>query len=474
MKNKETKELTKKILASCKKDFVLKVFTSVFSRMFLLIIPVIYSDAIDYATKSNFEKAYYFILISIVITILYYFFEMINIHAYYKLYRNIYGKFTKEAYESTINNSVYSLSRFSLGEYSNIVNTDVDIITTYYATTVMWVIRILEFAFIYFYFIYLNFNIFLITLFITVIMIIQMKLTGHKIQSYSDNRKRQADKKAATIMETFNGIKEIKGFHIFEEMNGKVENSCHEFLKADSKYNISSNNTRFEVQSVFEFVRLLSVLYGIYLFSKGQMEIGVILIIYNYYAKIIDSIGLISNISVERKNVRVSLMRYNKLLEHKQTNENVLYYPKKEYNGSITFQNVLYGNKLDPILDNVSFSIPACSFTVVTGRVGSGKTGIFDLLLKLNSKHEGEILIDANDIDQIDNETYYNLISSVRKRPIFFNTSIKENLLLVDSNLEKIEEICRKLNIHDEILKLSKGYDTNINSSNDKISTELK
>ena len=121
-----------------------------------------------------------------------------------------------------------------------------------------------------------------------------------------------------------------------------------------------------------------------------------------------------------------------------------------------------------------TFEIPENKITVITGKAGSGKTGVFDLLLKLNQKHSGEIKIDDIPIEKIDGQTYYNLITSVRKTPSFFDISIKENLMLVEQDFDKIVEICKMLQIHDYICSLSHGYDTPILSKEDNISNNVK
>ena len=60
---------------------------------------------------------------------------------------------------------------------------------------------------------------------------------------------------------------------------------------------------------------------------------------------------------------------------------------------------------------------------------------------------------------------YYNLIACVSKSPTFFNDSIKNNLLLVNDNFDYVVSVCKTLNIHNYIMSLKDGYNTNINSN---------
>ena len=58
--------------------------------------------------------------------------------------------------------------------------------------------------------------------------------------------------------------------------------------------------------------------------------------------------------------------------------------------------------------------------------------------------------------------------------PRFFNTTIKENLEIFDSNFENIINVCKYLNIHDEIMKLEKGYETVLIDNASNIDNDLK
>lgn len=480
MKKKNKKEKSKiyiestKILKKCTKEISLKFIISFLLRGSLLIIPILYSDAINEVTNSNYDRGYYLIIASILVTMIYYLSQVLNEIIYYYLYNKLYNLYTKLATESTIKNSMYSLSRFSLGEYTNILNSDVEIIATFLSDTVIRVVKILEFIFIYGYFLKIDFNIFIVTIIVSLISIIYMFKNGKKIHEYNFKRKNNLDKKTAIIHNIFLGIKEVKGFNIYSKIKGKIADNCNNYLKSNARYNNKSNITKFYSLLLIDLFRLMLMLYMVYEVSLGKLNIGSIIVVYTYYSKILDNFTIISELNVETRNALVSLDRFNKILEYSNQKKEKQTRKLREYEGKIIFEDIIYGNKNDPILNNVSFEINPHKITVITGKAGTGKTGIFDLLLKLNRKHSGKILIDDVDIDKINNDVYYNLVSIVRKNHTFFNMSIKENLLLIDNDFNKIIEICKMLHIHNYICSLSKGYDTSINSKEDNITNNVK
>jgi ATP-binding cassette subfamily B protein len=204
------------------------------------------------------------------------------------------------------------------------------------------------------------------------------------------------------------------------------------------------------------------------------MEIGVLLIIYNYYSKLIEDFTEIGNVNVDLGNLKTSMNRFYKLIEYSKKNVSVNKEDNIDHIGKIVFANVLYGNRERPTLKDASFTIEPESITVISGKPIGSESGIFDLLLRLNIQHEGKVLIDDIDIREYSDNQYYDLISSARREPSFFYISIKENFEIINSDFEKIVEVCKKLEIHDDIINLEDGYDTILTDTKEGINTNLK
>ena len=289
--------------------------------------------------------------------------------------------------------------------------------------------------------------------------------SGEKVQALNEKAKTTLDKATSSVHEYFLGIKEIKSYNLYNNISPIVCKKSDDYLQVNAEY-----NTRYQYNNqiflyTFEVIRLLTILYCVYLVKGAALEIGVILIIYNYYQKIIDNYSTVLTINVEVRNLRVSLYRYNKILEYSKVKNDKKYLEHVNIDGNIEFKNILYGNKENPILNHVSFKIPKNSITVITGKQNNGKSGIFDLLLKLNRQHEGDILIDGYNINDFDEQEYFDMVSSSRKQVTFFKMSIKDNLSIVKNDEERIVNVCKKMGIHDMIMELPNGYNTIVNNN---------
>jgi ABC-type bacteriocin/lantibiotic exporter with double-glycine peptidase domain len=469
----KVRDLIIKLLNNSKKEVLIEFFVCIILRAILLVIPILYSQTINSVSSSLYENAVKILIIYIILISLYKLFEYIRQYTFYKVYNKLYKDFTTLGMQYTYKNSIFSLSRFTNGSYLNIMNSDIDTICSFFTNAIYRVAQMMEFVFIFYYFFTINSALFIITLSASLIVLMFIVLSSDRIQKYNKYRKDTFDKKTSTISDIFSGIKEIKGFNIGKHINNKAISDTNRYTSANAKYSTKYNIVNIISVYAFELLRLLLLIYGVYQVSIGNMEIGILVIIYSYYQKIIDNSSLLTTLNLEYKNLKMSLSRYNKLFEFVGENSNnkmdVL-----DIKGDIEFNHVLYGYRNDPTLSDFTLKVKSNSISAITGKTGSGKTGVVDLLTKMNRQLQGMISLDGIDISAISDESYYNLVSVARKEPFFFNTSIKDNLMILGKTEEEIQEVCKKLGVHEKILELEKGYDTIMNNDDSVLSSSVK
>ena len=297
-------ELTKKVLKRSKKEVIYKVVTSFFIQGLLLIIPVFWSNTINHLTNGIYYKAYYLVSILLILSVLYYVWNYFNQKAWYKLYNKLYLGYT-----DAIVMEVDNINRVNLGEYTNILNTDIDIICTFLGNLITRIIQVCEFFVIYAYFLSLNIYIFLITIIISLFMIVILILSGKDVQKANIKRKASLDDKTITTHDLYNSIKERK-----KDVNKKMnifDKETLTYLKDNYKYNIVALSVIYLILGCLEFARYGLIFYGIYLVSQGNMEIGTIILVYTYYSKIITNFEYLGTVSADYRSFIVSLKRLN-------------------------------------------------------------------------------------------------------------------------------------------------------------------
>ena len=133
--------------------------------------------------------------------------------------------------------------------------------------------------------------------------------------------------------------------------------------------------------------------------------------------------------------------------------------------GHIELRNVTYAYDGDKdVLDNVSLDIEIGKTYALVGPSGGGKTTICHLIPHFYDLTEGEILIDGHDIRTLTRESVRRNIGIVQQDIYLFNASIRDNILYgrLDATEEEVIEAAKRANIHDYIMTLEKGYDTEI------------
>ena len=255
-------------------------------------------------------------------------------------------------------------------------------------------------------------------------------------------------------------------------MKKRIEEATTTYTTSFLKQRVGEDIFKFSVLAFIEAFRWGMFIYGIYLITQGKMEMGSLLIIYNYFTQLVEGFSEFTTINIGIRQLKVSENRFFQLIIY--SHDKLMLEKKYKFrNLNIRFKDVLYGDKENPRLKDVTFSLMGKSINCVSG-IGTDKNGVVDLLLKLNSQHKGIITLGGINISDIDFDYYYSLVSSIDIDDRFFNISIRDNLNIVNDNFEEIVYICKKLNIHDEISKLKSGYDTVLNSNEDTLKSNTK
>lgn len=469
-----TRKLTLDILKKAKKQIIGKFVTTIIVRAMVMIIPILFGLAVDYISNGKFDKAYIAGIGLIILVVINRVTEIFNTYAWHKFYNKIYNEFSDYAVYNIHNNSIFSLSRISTSEFLNIMNNDINVICDFYCNLPTRIIRVFEFIIIYVYFFMINKYIGIAGIAVSLLAFSLLYVSSKKIEETNKKRAYALDKKTSILHEIFLGIKEIKSFNIFSSINERNENSTNNYLNSLLTQRVIEDAYKFIIMLIIELFRVGLFIYGIYLITQGKMELAVLLIIYNYFAQLVDNFSDFATINNNYRNLIVSENRYNKILEYSQVKNDDQKISIEDCDGLIVFDDIIYGYKDNPLLKNISFEIKPNSITAITGASGSGKSGILDLLLKLNRQHNGVISIDNIDINEYKSDDYYNLIASVRKESTFFNMSIKDNLGVIDNNFDNIVKVCKRLGLHEEIIKLKDGYDTVLNPESDTVKPMFK
>lgn len=290
------------ILGRCKREVILKVITSLFLQALLLIIPIFWSNTINHVTRGDYKTSYFLVIITLILSLFYYIWCYLNQKSWYRFYDSIYLELTRVATRKR------ELKDVSLGEYTNIINNDIDIVGTFFGNIVTRIMQVIEFLIIYVYFLSINFYIFFVSLIVSILMVFIIVRVSELTLIKNSKRKECLDIKSVDIHEKFNML--ISGTRDKEK---SLLESSYNYLRSNASFNIFVNSVIYIILSFIELTRYIVIGYSIFLVSRGDMEIGTILLVYSYYARMITNFEVLALINAEFQSVKVSLKRIRKI-----------------------------------------------------------------------------------------------------------------------------------------------------------------
>ena len=135
-------------------------------------------------------------------------------------------------------------------------------------------------------------------------------------------------------------------------------------------------------------------------------------------------------------------------------------------------KNVTFAYGDERILDDFSVTIPENKIIGINGRSGSGKSTLLKLFMRFWQVQQGSVQISERNVDEINTTNLRNMESFVTQETHLFHDSIRNNLRIAKQNAteEEIIAACKKASVHDFIMSLPKGYDTEVGELGDTLS----
>lgn len=235
------------------------------------------------------------------------------------------------------------------------------------------------------------------------------------------------------------------------------------------KYNISvskNQNLLFVCVSLgFGLAYAITLLYGSNLVINGKISIGNLIAFNGYLAMLEGPVRWIPWLFGKAKKFKVSFDRLNKMFKLPEEEiDNFEKSNKDKLNGDIEIKNLTYNypGYIETVLENINIDIKKGESLGIIGVIGSGKTTLMNLLLKLYDVERGKIFIDGKDINDIPVKTIRDNICYITQDNFLFSATLKENINLFKDEYkdEDIEDSTKQAMIYDEISHMDDGINT--------------
>lgn len=213
---------------------------------------------------------------------------------------------------------------------------------------------------------------------------------------------------------------------------------------------------------------------GVHLIQQGQLTIGLLVAFSNYVGNFWEPIN------------RMGQM-YNQLLVAMASSERIFEFMDEEpdiadkpgavelptIKGDIRFKHVVFEYEEGrPALKGIDLQAEPGQSIALVGHTGSGKSTIINLLSRFYDINQGEILIDGYDIRDVKVKSLRKQIGIVLQDTFIFSGTIRDNIRFgrLDATDEEIEAAAKAVDAHDFIMKLPKGYNTEVEERGNALS----
>ncbi len=471
---KEYKKFIKdymKLSQTSKKYFILMLVTATGYKVFAILRTLFAAWIIKYVTNTDLKMTTISIILVGLSYLFYHIMYIINIKVYGKNMEFCYTTLQTRLFNKVISVDDNFTKKISKGKLVNSINKDAidigdmcDQVTELYTTIVQ--VAIVEILVAIY-----SIPMAILLLIYTLIYIYIRNRVDRKGSIYFKKQKHEVDRYSNLFSQILSGLQEIKTFDMLDRLKHRLNEIKNKYSKSyimKRKYfTIRDNDVRFithGVKVIFYIILLL-------LMKNGSITIDILVLIIGYFESTVGYLDKIISITSKIREVNVSVERIDNILNYKNNND--IIYGDINYDlidGIVEFNKVRFGYNDKEILKGISFKVKTNSLTAIVGPSGTGKTSIFNLLLRLYKPNKGKISIDDVDIYDYTKEVYGSNVSVVNQKPFIFNMSIRKNLDFVDSSIENQIEACKRVGIHDFITSLPQGYNTILRENGNNIS----
>ncbi|MDF2875301.1 MAG: putative multidrug export ATP-binding/permease protein [Sporomusa sp.] len=298
---------------------------------------------------------------------------------------------------------------------------------------------------------------------VPLMVVFSLYYTRRIYPAYSDHQARLGDMNAV-LQDNLSGLKEIQLFGRQACASRMFSNQTYQWRDAVMRVVWLGGLYHPTVESILSIGTVIVVGFGGIMALDGLLSIGDIVrfllylsLFYAPIANLVASVDSLLQAAVGAKRV-FALLDAEPDIQDKPDAVKLA-----TTTGDLAFHNVTFCyDQHSPVLDNVTFDIPAGNMVALVGPTGVGKTTMAALITRFYDPEAGKVTLDGTDLRNISLASLRDQISVVPQDVFLFNDSIAENIAYGKQAATRDEIVwaAKQAYIHDFIISLPKGYDT--------------
>ncbi len=390
------------------------------------------------------------------------------VHRYYRcvLSQGILRDMRRQLYNALINKSFSYLSQVRTGQIISRVTSDMNAIDLFYSETVREIFRMsLQLAIAVAVLLTFNIRLTFITFLPLPFIFLSTRLYMTRIRSRMQEAKAQFDSLNGVLVEGITAQKLIKGFgqegsfaNRFEDENQAYVSKSLRTLRIQAVYTPSG--------TVITAVGVALVLaFGGTMVVSGTLTLGELVLFGTYFTQLVGPVRMYARLINFYQDGLVSARRVFEVLDVGRDVPEVEHpVEMPRLKGNIEFRNVSFSYGTSETLKDVNLGVKEGEKVAIIGFVGSGKSALTELVPRFYDVTRGQVLLDGHDVREASLKSLRSQIGIVLQDIYIFSTTIRENIAFgkPDASDEEVTAAAKAAQIHEYIMSLPKGYDTEV------------
>ena len=302
---------------------------------------------------------------------------------------------------------------------------------------------------------------------LTPLALITLTFAGGRVQA-AVRRVMTADRAmAAELEQTVSGIAEIQMFNAQPIRSKRFHEVSEDAAKSDAASAVWMQATANGSQVFVALSTVVVLLVGIGFSADFGLSFAGLLVFAGMVPTMFGAAQRVMGAYTTYQSVAPNAASTYELLDTRPTiQDHADAVPLGDVHGNLVFEDVAFGYTPGQyVLDGLSFSVAEGETVALVGGIGSGKSTVFNLMLRFLDPQRGRIVLDGHDIAGVTIASLRDQASKLAQFPFFTKDTIRENIRLArpDATDADVEEACKQAHIHSVITdpaKMHDGYDT--------------
>jgi ABC-type multidrug transport system fused ATPase/permease subunit len=346
------------------------------------------------------------------------------------------------------------------------LSSDVEGLRWFFSSTIVYIIsNVLRFAGGVVLLFYLEWRLALGVLLIIPGLVLCIRYFSKKVHVLSHQEMEQEAMVSSHLQESLSSVSLIKAFSTEARTVKRFMSQLKEAFHISLEQTTVSSVASLVINSMPGMAKLIVLALGAYWVIQGHWSLGSLLAFVAYLAYVFGPAQFLASANLQLQNARAALERVSALYDIIPEEDIGAAEKTEKLRGEIEFKNVSFAyDTREPILSDISFLIQPGERVAIVGPSGVGKTTLLSLILRFYKPNAGEIYFDGKPAMGYELGSLRQRIGYVSQSTLLLSGSIMQNLRYgnPEAREEEVSRAAKVAGIHDFIMSLPKGYESEI------------